>query len=81
MPCERLRRADGAYTSESESALFSKQLCVFTVILSPDSTEQPRDGGGGGDGSEHPQELREHVSFSRVELRGLAAILLIMPMF
>lgn len=47
MPCERLRRADGAYTSESESALFSKQLCVFTVILSPDSTEQPRDGGGG----------------------------------
>lgn len=43
--CQRLWGADRGklYTSESDSVLLHKQRYIVTVILSPDSTEQPRD--------------------------------------
>lgn len=39
------RGADGGrfYTSELDNVLFHKQRYILTVILSPDSTEHPRD--------------------------------------
>lgn len=47
----------GLYTSELDNVLLHKQRYILTVILSPDSTEQPRDEGGP-NGSEYPWVLR-----------------------
>lgn len=57
--CQRLWGADGGrlYTSELDNVLFHKQRYILIVILSPDSTEHPRDEGGP-KGSEHPWVLR-----------------------
>lgn len=76
--CQRLWGADGGrfYTSELDNVLFHKQRYILTVILSPDSTEHPRDEGG-----PNGSPLGAQVSFSRGEWRGLVAILLIMPTF